>query len=52
MHWKFDTFVLIRLCIYDYYTNFPLSYISVSKVGNRNQGQPEGSLFNSYYTVV
>ena len=24
----------------------------VSKVGNHNRGQPEGSLFNSYYTEV
>ena len=26
--------------------------IKVSKVGNRSRGQPEGSLFNSYYTEV
>ena len=24
----------------------------ISKIGDRSQGQPEGSLFNSYYTRV
>ena len=24
----------------------------ISKVGDRSQGRPEGSLFNSYYTKV
>ena len=27
-------------------------YIYISKVGDLNQGRPEGSLFNSYYTEV
>ena len=37
-------------------TKKPLRYqqyvTKVSKVGDRSQGRPEGSLFNSYYTEV
>ena len=36
-------------------TFFGYSYSNregVSKVGDRSRGQPEGSLFNSYYTEV
>ena len=34
-------------------TNFGVCvYNIVSKVGNRSQGWPESSLFNSYYTEV
>ena len=29
-----------------------MRYNLVSEVGNRSQGRPEGSLFNSYYTKV
>ena len=50
-----------RTCFSRKVTKFPPDRISrfislyllkVSKVGDRSRGQPEGSLFNSYYTEV
>ena len=45
---KYSYLMQIICTLYD----FKYSYISKSKVGEGNRGQPEGSLFNSYYTEV
>ena len=31
---------------------FPYKHVRTFIVGNRRQGRPEGSLFNSFYTEV